>query len=264
MAGFAAQRPAKEEKATYVGSEECKGCHDRIYSTWRMTLHAQVIQDVKKNPDAIKEDFKTVDKTRTFKKSDVVYTHGLQWKQRYINKNWRILPAQWNFETQKWAPYNVPTWKEDDWRSNCGYCHTTGFDRNELKWKELGVTCVTCHDPHRSKNKFQTRTSQNNLCLGCHSQISTDAEKGHAPVGGTLRQHSDCVGCHMPAVGKSAEVGDECAHHFRFIAPIATINLGGGDIKNQPNSCSVCHPGAPVDALNADFAERLPFRARRP
>ena len=362
---------------TYVGSEKCKDCHDQIFAKWRQTPHANVIQEVKKNPDAIKGDFKTPDTARTFKKNEVVMTSGLIWKQRYITKDWKILPAQWNYETQKWAPYNVDKWKEEDWRSFCGYCHTTGYDSKKLAWKELnvgceachgpgskhvenkeeknelalgeppdiinpasltsdqaamvcgqchtrgtspdgvfpfpvdyrpgdvlsaknftpvpytdtkawwpnktvkqhrqqyiewrvtkhakaGVNCSVCHDAHVTRNKFQTKTSQNNLCLGCHPQISTDAERGHAPVGGTLRQHSDCVGCHMSAVGKSAEVGDEHTHTFRFIAPIATINLGGGDVKNQPNSCSVCHAGAPVDALQADFAERMPFRSSRP
>lgn len=362
---------------TYVGSEECKTCHDKVFAEWRQTPHANVVQDVKKNPEVIKGDFKTPDKTRTFKQDQVVYTSGLIWKQRYITKDWKVLPAQWNYETQKWAPYNVDKWKEDDWRKQCGYCHTTGFNKNKLTWKELnvgceachgpgskhvenkeakeeiplgeppdivnpgslpadqaamvcgqchtrgtspdgayqypvdympgdvlsaknftpvpytdtkawwpnktvklhrqqyiewrttrhakaGVTCTVCHDSHVITNKFQTKTSQNNLCLGCHPQITTDAVTGHAPVGGTLRQHSDCVGCHMTPVGKSAEVGDERTHTFRFIAPIATIELGGGDKNNQPNTCNACHPGAPVDSLNADFAERLPFRATRP
>ncbi len=364
-------------EASYVGSEECKECHDKVYATWKMTLHAQVIQDVSKNPEAIKGDFKSSDDTRTFKKSDVAYTHGMQWKQRYIDKDWRIRPAQWNFETEKWAPYHEDKWKTIDWRKDCGYCHTTGFNKSKLTWEELGVGCEACHGPgsihvenrknktqlkqgespdivnpaalpsllaadlcgqchtrgkspdgkwsfpvdfkpgddlsaknfepvpkddekawwpngtvkqhrqqwiewkdtghakagvgcsschdaHESKNKFQTKTSQNNLCLGCHPQVSTDAERGHAPVGGTLRQHSDCVGCHMSAVGKSAEVGDEHTHTFRMIAPMATIQLGGGDISKQPNSCSVCHPNIPVDALSQALAERLPLRSQRP
>lgn len=373
VAGSVVAKP--EEAKTYVGSAQCKECHDRIYSIWKKTLHANVIQDVRKKPSAIKGDFTTPDKVRTFKKSDVIYTHGNQWKQRYINKKWQVLPAQWNFETEKWAPYNVEKWKEEDWRAYCGYCHTTGFDRNKLTWKEFnvgceachgpgskhvenrkakreqeegepeiinpaglparlaadvcgqchtrgkspdgiwpfpvnfkpgdqikaenfvpvpktdpkawwpdgsvrlhrqqwiewkeskharaGVICTTCHDPHEATTKFQTRLSQNNLCLGCHSNVSTDAVSGHAPIGGTTRQHADCVGCHMSRVGKSAEAGDEVVHHFRMIAPVATLTLGGGDVSKQPNTCNVCHPGAPPAALNEDLAERLPFRARR-
>lgn len=352
--------------ATYVGSAKCKECHDRIYAQWRKTQHARVIEDVRKNPQALQGDFTTPDPIRTFGKKDVAYRHGTQWKQRYITKDWKILPAQWNFDTQKWATFTVAT---TDWKRGCAGCHTTGFNRSKLTWKELnvgceachgpgskhaekpteegnivdptslpvniaaaicgqchtrgtspdgkwshpvnyrpgddlsaknfkpvpksddkawwpdgsvkqhrqqyiewkesghfraGVWCVTCHEPHRATNKFQTKLSQNSLCIGCHSAISSDSVNGHAPVGGTLRQHSSCVGCHMSRTGKSAEAGDEVSHRFKFIAPIATIQLGGGDTKNQPNSCSLCHPGAPVQALHEDFAERLQFRALRP
>jgi hypothetical protein len=34
----------------------------------------------------------------------VTFTHGVQWKQRYIDKDWHILPAQWNFEANAWTP----------------------------------------------------------------------------------------------------------------------------------------------------------------
>ncbi len=41
-----------------------------------------------------------------FKPEDVVLTHGIQWKQRYVDKDWRIRVAQWNFESEVWSPYN--------------------------------------------------------------------------------------------------------------------------------------------------------------
>lgn len=364
------------ETGTYVGSAKCKECHDREYATWRQSNHAKIIENPKTNAYAIKGDFVTPDKIRNFKKEDVAYTHGIQWKQRYIKKNWQMFPAQWNYDTQKWVEYK-PDPENADWRFSCGYCHTTGFNRAKGSFKELnvaceachgpgskhvenreskettavggtpdiinprslppdlaaavcgqchnrgtapdgkpypqdylpgmqlsaknfstvaktdtkhwwpdgsvkahrqqypewketlhakaGVTCISCHEPHQAnRTAFSVRASQNDLCLGCHPQVSTDAERGHAPVGGTLRQHSDCIGCHMSAVGKSAEFKDERTHRFKFIAPIATINLGGGDTNVQPNSCNICHKGAPVANLQADFAERLPFRSTRP
>ncbi|MCD4689759.1 MAG: hypothetical protein K8R55_10595, partial [Desulfuromonadaceae bacterium] len=73
-----------------------------------------------------------------------------------------------------------------------------------------------------------------------HPNISTDPVRGHAPIK-DAPQHSDCIACHMPNTGKSATVGDERTHTFRFISPNQTLELGGGDLKKQPNSCNSCH-----------------------
>jgi hypothetical protein len=56
------------------------------------------------NPQAIQGDWTQPFELRTFTKEDVTFTHGVQWKQRYIDKDWHILPAQWNFEANAWTP----------------------------------------------------------------------------------------------------------------------------------------------------------------
>ncbi|MEN8806296.1 MAG: multiheme c-type cytochrome, partial [Desulfobacterales bacterium] len=38
---------------TYVGSDTCKMCHLEHYDSWKMTLHSRMLQDAKKNEDAI-------------------------------------------------------------------------------------------------------------------------------------------------------------------------------------------------------------------
>src|SRR5690606_17587753 len=89
---------ATAQPPTYVGSLRCRACHDKIYATWRQTIHAHAIRDVGQNPHAIQGDWTHPFDLRTFTKQDVRLTHGIQWKQRYIDKDWRILPGQWNFE----------------------------------------------------------------------------------------------------------------------------------------------------------------------
>lgn len=123
----------------YVGSEKCAECHSRISLTFRNTLHSKVMQDAKKNPNAVQGDFVTSDPLVDFSPKDVVLTHGVQWKQRYIDKDWRIRVAQWNFEAENWSQYNPQGWKTVDWREKCGYCHVVGFDRGKLTWSELSV-----------------------------------------------------------------------------------------------------------------------------
>jgi len=108
------------------------------------------------------------------------------------------------------------------------------------KHYQAGVSCTDCHTAHGTANRFSTRVSGNNLCIGCHPNISTDPIYGHAPIK-DAPQHSNCIACHMSATGKSATVGDEHTHTFRVIPPQTTIDLGEGDVAKQPNSCNLCH-----------------------
>ena len=331
----------------YVGSVACKDCHDRVYGTWQQTLHARAVEDVSKNPHAIQGDWTLPFEHRKFEKKDVKITHGVQWKQRYINDKWQVYPAQWDFETNKWSGYNVDRGGTADWRKSCASCHVVGFEPASMSWKELGVgceschgpgerhvnakpgeragtiinpaslpfdyaasvcgqchtrgktpdgkwdhpvdfkvgdylntshfvvadkkneaawwpdgsvkqhrqqypewkesrhakagvTCISCHAVHEAPTKFGTRLAPNNLCVSCHSNVSTDSVVGHAPIAGAP-QHSDCVGCHMARTGRSAERGDERVHTFRVVKPEVTVRLGGGDVTKQPNSCNGCH-----------------------
>jgi len=346
--GLAGQEGASpfslRSEATYVGSVRCGQCHDRIFSTWSGTLHAQIMQDVRVNPRAIKGDFVSRSATRTFDTTGIILTHGIQWKQRYIDDKWRVLPAQWNFDSRKWAPYNVDAWEKSDWRRQCADCHTVGFSTETVQWVELGIGCEECHGPgsahseapgaeniinparlphtlagdvcggchtrgkspdgkwdfpvdfrpgdalgpqnftpvsydttkswwpdgairehrqqhiqwretrhflagvdciachttHAQTTKFATRQIPNVLCRECHPDISTDPVTGHAPIAGAP-EHTNCVACHMPPTGKSADFGDEHDHRFMVIEPRTTMRLGGGDVAKQPNSCNLCH-----------------------
>lgn len=80
--------------AKYVGSDKCAECHSRIAVTFRNTLHSKVMQDAKKSPRAIQGNFADKPPLVDFARADVVLTHGIQWKQRYIDSQWRIRRAQ--------------------------------------------------------------------------------------------------------------------------------------------------------------------------
>ena len=73
-----------EGAAGFSGSRRCLGCHEDVYLSWRDTLHASTIQDVRSNPDAIVADFTVDDPHRTIELTDVAYTIGGEWMQRYI------------------------------------------------------------------------------------------------------------------------------------------------------------------------------------
>lgn len=183
--------------AKFVGSDKCGECHSRIAVTYRNTLHSKIMQDAKKNPRAIQGDFVTSNPLIDFKPEDVVLTHGIQWKQRYVDKDWRIRVAQWNFESENWSPYNPDGWKKADWREKCGYCHVVGFDKDKLTWHELSVGCEACHGPASNhvdaklEDKFKTITNPatlpfraaSDVCGQCHTRGKSPDKKWDFPVG---------------------------------------------------------------------------------
>jgi predicted CXXCH cytochrome family protein len=140
-------------EATYVGSRKCRSCHETQYAGWTYSGHARVIQSAKGRPWIVHGDFtqpvyanNEMEKI-DFKLEDVRYIHGVNWKQRYIDKDWRIRKVMWNYDDKKWHPYHQSDWKDRDWRKLCARCHTVGYDPDNHSFKEMGIGCESCHGP---------------------------------------------------------------------------------------------------------------------
>jgi formate-dependent nitrite reductase cytochrome c552 subunit len=121
-----------------------------------------------------------------------------------------------------------------------------------LDWKQsehakVGVTCITCHDVHRSKSALQavgevpnplvvirskTRLFEDQLCKTCHT--TPQYRSVHR-----IHTFGSCIRCHMPKVTNIGEAGDAHSHTFRFMFPQFTLKAGGFD--KQPNACNACH-----------------------
>jgi predicted CXXCH cytochrome family protein len=76
-------------------------------------------------------------------------------------------------------------------------CFTASFDKGAS-----AMTCVTCHDPHRSIADADERARSRNACSKCHAESSADAAaKNHVAHACALeaaqREDRDCVQCHM-------------------------------------------------------------------
>lgn len=184
-------------KNGYVGSAKCGECHDQAYDTWKQTLHAQAIKDPRIDAKAINGDFSIESAFKIFKKEDVVYTHGVQWKQRYIDKDWHVLPAQWVYQQQNWADYHSDTWKTSDWRVECAKCHVVGYDEKTKSWVEYNVGCEACHGPGEEHVKADVSKKigtivnpkklpsdrQADLCGQCHTRGKTPDSKFEFPIG---------------------------------------------------------------------------------
>lgn len=79
-----------------------------------------------------------------------------------------------------------------------------------MKSAKRALTCVTCHDPHRSSFDPAERSVVRAACLACHPSgaAAVSSRAGDAPAGDDLAQPcslpiasrgaQDCVQCHMP------------------------------------------------------------------
>ena len=59
---------------------------------------------------------------------------------------------------------------------------------------ESAVSCLSCHDPHRTESAEAVAQRSRATCLGCHA----DPAAAHRYE--RVSRDSDCLGCHMPPV----------------------------------------------------------------
>ena len=205
----------------YVGSNTCKMCHLEHYDSWQMTMHSRMLQDAKKNQDAIivpidekhiREDLAKLgdklkvpaDKIYVPKQDEILYTIGSQWKQRFLIEKEGTLfisPIQFNADTHRWVNYHEADWDKRPWMLKCGGCHATGVDLEKNTFVEPGVSCEACHGKgswHAALPKtavFEKRQTIVNpakltmgvavqICGSCHNRGKATQQKGAGwPVG---------------------------------------------------------------------------------
>jgi len=185
--------------ATFVGSETCKKCHERTYLEWKTSLHSRMMRDVKADPLANIGDFESPSDVRTFKKEDVSYTLGSQWKQQYLKREGKdliVFPAQYNVTTGQWKPYLPDKPDKRSWFNECAGCHTTGVDPEKKSFVEMGVACEACHGPGSNhveaipgyeiptiiQAKRLTPAQAAQICGSCHTRGRDKTGKYAYPV----------------------------------------------------------------------------------
>ena len=180
----------------YVGSTACKTCHPATYERWSKTRMANVVQDPKQHPEAVLPDFSKPDPLLTFKLSDVAFTYGTKWKQRYFQKvgdDYFPLGAQWDVANKVWRAYLVR--EGTDWwvpfypggndkrptGQLCDGCHSVNYNIQTKAVTEWNVGCERCHGPGSAHVTRPSRANivnparldsirANDVCIQCHSQ----------------------------------------------------------------------------------------------
>jgi predicted CXXCH cytochrome family protein len=188
--------PAQPPAGPFTGSEACRDCHESIYDRWQDTLMANVLTDVREQPEAILGDFSTPNPLVTFDRDDIAFTYGSKWKQRYytrIGDDYFVFPAQWDVRNKTWRRYYVESgtdWWVDHYSAEpmerptgplCDGCHSVNYDPVTKQPTEWNVGCEKCHgagaahvrEPLLSNIVNPARLDAvrgNDVCIQCHSQ----------------------------------------------------------------------------------------------
>ena len=115
-----------------------------------------------------------------------------------------------------------------------------------------GLTCTTCHDPHKGSLSYRTgqlRGEERSLCGTCHESIVADPKK-HS---GHRHEVASCAACHLPKTIASGTVSN---HTFEAIPPsksLQYVDEKTGKPK-MPNSCGLyCHTKESAAALDEKY-----------
>lgn len=186
----------------YAGSGKCGECHAGIYAQWRLTPHANMLRDAKKNPAAIAAvDFSGV----PFRKTDISWTIGSHWVQKYltfIDNEYYVLPKYWNLVSGDWEPYSIFNWRERPYTIYCDGCHTTGFDPETRSFHEPAVGCEACHGPgerHAASGEpgdivnpeKLPQVRRDMICEACHTDGKDTKAGGQFPFPAGYRPGED-------------------------------------------------------------------------
>ena len=191
----ASTQPSEQSGAGYVGSWNCRDCHETEYEAWRSSNHSRMIQSVQEHPEAIVADFSRLPGDADFSPVEIVYTVGSKFKQRYmirakdtVAEDYVLGNYQWNIELQQWQPYApYKDWYSEAFVHNnkqvftsrtCDGCHFAGF-MSQQERIEPGISCESCHGPGsihvddpRTENIYKATNDDphraTEVCLQCH------------------------------------------------------------------------------------------------
>lgn len=212
LALFFYQHKDVKKNNPYIGSENCKDCHQILYQSWQQhTLHPHMFRPIE-SPDDIKGNFSQNDPAVTFKKEDIEFVIGNKWEQVYarmIDGEYYPLPAKWMITTQKWLPYKVDSWRQTPLSTQCNGCHTTGFNPDTYEFSEFGIGCEACHGPG-SQHVQQMKKQHMQPCSLCHQN---EAEKQDIKIIVSIK-NSVCGQCHSR--GQQVTDNEHMQTSFRF------------------------------------------------
>jgi predicted CXXCH cytochrome family protein len=162
-------------KGNYIGSKECKDCHEERYKSWKKTYHKTMTQEANNstvvgNFDGSQQTYwgitispieidnryyfvysnpETKEKIYTL---EIKRTVGSRRYQQYLAQtdntqgNYYRLELLWHIEDKRWIHLNGAFLGSDQqsfdnhttiWNQNCIFCHNTGIQPNMTNYDEI-------------------------------------------------------------------------------------------------------------------------------
>ena len=239
----------------YVGSEQCKTCHNNVnqnlgYNIWEeytKTGHPYKLNLVGGAPPVYPDNTSPgvpAPPPGTNWSEFIYVIGGYGWKARFVKSDGHVFTAteevQYNLETQSWVAYHFG--EDVPYSQSCFKCHTTG-DNPDGSWNaqtpnlgsfsEPGIRCEGCHGPG-----------------GDHVANPTGVK---LPNQGDILKHERCGDCHQRG-GRTNAIpasGGYIKHHEQLNEMQAS--------KHSILKCGTCHdthiagryPGAAGEGLKA-------------
>ncbi len=232
------------QEATFVGSAECKSCHEKAWTDWRASDHFRAMEPA--NDSTVLGDFNNAVLTadgvtsRFFKRDgkfyihtqgddgtytdfEVLYTFGIYPLQQYLvafpGGRMQATRASWDSRDKRWFhQYPGQEIHHRDW------LHWTGNGQN---WNTM---CASCHSTDLQKN----------YDAGTDSYATTWAEL-----------NVSCETCHGPG-SRHIDYINSAAYKRGERLPRAALWYGRDTITQlQLNTCAACH------ARKADIAQAV-------
>jgi len=175
------------------------------------------------------------------------------WWGKGVSKNRHQEFADFSFSKHSKSLLNLKTKKNPHGgkkSDKCLQCHSQDYRsakegmKPTLQSAKLGLTCVTCHEPHGIDKNIKNTKSADAVCAECHI-YSFNKKKKHYPC---PESEASCVGCHMPLIVQAGGTFTMRSHAFKIIPPEATKKY------NIPSSCQngSCHQNNSLEwAINA-------------
>lgn len=208
-----AGQPGSDDKATYIGSQVCAGCHQDLAKEWEQLPHTHYLMAEKRKAEG----------------KGCEECHG---------------PGSKHVAGDLKAIISGKRLKPEQESAMCLQCHRGAMKPQEWHASAHGkarLTCTSCHQAHHApKGPKMLRASVLDTCLSCHpSQRAELRQNSHHPV---LEGRLSCIDCHNPhqdsgGAALAPATNDQCVNcHTEKAGPFAFAHDTDGD-----DGCLTCH-----------------------
>jgi len=198
-------------RVSYVGSSECRRCHENHWESWQRTFHRTMTQQASEGTvlgdfgdadlhylgvtarmhrgadGAFLITFDGPDERRTVIVERAVGSHRYQQYLAREDDTWLRLPVAWQIDERRWFHMNGAFLTPDpEIPASATTVTRRDYDRHVVRWND---NCIFCHnvapDPGLDpmSGRFDTEVAEMGIaCEACHGPGAEHVLRNHNPV----------------------------------------------------------------------------------